>query len=625
MTRHDAHRLGPGDVLDDFLVEDVLAQGGSTTTFRAASQALERTVSLKYFHPETFLQDGATVEEARQSASAVARLEHPGITPVFAAGEWGGGMYVASAMPSGPTLEEQIEGDGVSVSATVQLVGELARALEHAHGSSIIHRDLRPGCVIVGRWGHALLRDFGVTRASGRTGLLTRAEVMDSLRYTAPEIILGRAPTALTDTYGLAAIAVACLTGSAPYPDDAPGRYVVMRTSAPPPRLGLADGREAPAVADVFVRALALDPAARPTPTEFATALANAVQPLPADVKNAHAPFVARPERAGEVTVAGTVAPAEAPPTAPAPVPEPPRPVSGDVTRIEQRRPVMAGTAAERVKVRWTVWASVATGALTAGAIAAAVAVATAPGPAAPLKIGDFKVTPTEGWVPDPGGAPTLRAPGGATAALAVAPPRLPGDPLPDELVGRVSPVLASAGGRDVVVYDDGEEILVAAPSVRGALYARCSQPTGTERCAALLVSDVSGPRPVPVTPDPRAAGALRTALGSIQQEGGVALAEMTAKESDGRAAGADQLAGVLRNAAGTLTVEGVDAGTAAGLGQVAKALAAEAGALQQLSSAIDRKSKTGQDQARRAATDADARMRTALDRFRVAGYPVEG
>lgn len=625
VTRPDAHRVSPGDVVDDFRLDDTLAEGGTSTTFRATSLTLERTVSLKYFHPETFLGDGPSLERARRDAASIARLEHPGISSVFAAGEWRGGLYVASALPSGPTLEERMQTAPLTPEEVASVIVDVAAALRHAHDAGTIHRDVRPDCIALGRWGNAQVRDFGVTRASGRTGLLTRAEVMESLRYTAPEVILGREASTATDTYALAATAVACLTGAPPFADRPPAQYVMLRTSAPAPRLAIRDGDVLPGLSRAIASGMALEPADRPAVHEFAASLRDAVAALPAELRERPAPLEAR-EVVGDEPPLAVADPAPA--AAPAPQPSaPPAPNPADLTRVEQRRPVLASAQAAEQRVGWQTWATVSGVAATVGVIAALIAFLTAPATPAPIAVGGLEVTPPSGWMPQPGAATRLRAAsaGGGTATLAVATGRLPGAPLSADIVQRTRPQLMRAGGVQVVLYGMSSELIVALPTTKGALYARCTPPIDAGRCAALVVQGVAGAKPVPVAPDRRASDALRAAMADVQQQGGIALGEMAAKKDEDRASGASALAGVLRNAAGTLTVEGVDPATAAALSSVAKALAAEAGALEQYSSALDRKSESAKQAARSAALAADARLRSALARFDEAGYEVQG
>jgi serine/threonine protein kinase len=283
--------IAPGEVIDGFEILEVVAVGGSSTTFRATHQALAREVAFKFVHPGVFAGDDAGFDAARADAIRVARLEHPAIAPVFAAGRHRDGLYVASALPKGRTLEELAAGRAIAPADVAPVLVNIGDALAEAHAQGVVHRDLRPACITVDRWGHGVLRDFGVTRASGRTGLLTRVQILDSLRYTAPEVVLGRPASPASDVFALAAVAVCCLTGLPPYRDRPPGEYVVARTTAPPPALLRPDGSPATEVNAVLAAAMASDPDDRPAPAAFAAALSEALAALPAELRDAVTPL----------------------------------------------------------------------------------------------------------------------------------------------------------------------------------------------------------------------------------------------------------------------------------------------------------------------------------------------
>ncbi|MBJ7469865.1 MAG: serine/threonine protein kinase [Solirubrobacteraceae bacterium] len=613
MSGPDTTHVAPGGRIDDFELVEVLADGGTSTTFRARSATLERDVVLKFFRPAAFAGEAAAIEQARRDASAVARLEHPGIAPVFAAGDHAGGLYIASALPTGPTVAERGAARELTPDDAGRLVAEVAEALTHAHAAGVLHRDLRPDCVATSRWGHATLRDFGVTRTSGRTGMLTRAEVMESLRYTAPEVVLGRTAGPAADVYGLGALAVWALTGSPPYQDRPAAEYVLFRTSAAPPGLAFADGRPATGVSDAIARAMALDPDARPTPRVFAAALASAIQALPPEVRTQGVPLIALEPHTGDEVVRTPAA------GAPAAAPT-------DATRVEHRRPVAAPETAAKVPVKWTTYAACVTIVLIVGFAAIGVGRLTAEPPPAAVPVGKFAISPPEAWTPAARGEQVefTTATGGA-ATLGVAAGRLPGDPVPaDELGTPVpKPEPAVSGKVPLVLYRSSGQLVVARPTTAGTLWARC---TGVSdgACAVLVAAAKSPGQPVPGTPDAGVAGALRETLASVQQQSGVALSEMEGGRKE-RAAAAERLATSLRDAASGLKVDGADPGTATALAAVSKALAAQAAALDDLGDAIDRRSGAADRSARAAARRTAAEMRAALATFKRAGYRVEG
>lgn len=607
----DAIRLAVGDQVDDFEIVEVVAEGGTSTTYRATSRTLERDVALKLFRAAAFAEEADAVRAARSDASSVARLEHPGIAPVFAAGEHGGGLYIASALSSGETLAERGAARVIAPSEAARAVTELADALAYAHAHGVLHRDVRPDCVMISRWGHALLRDFGVTRTSGRTGMLTRAEVLESLRYTAPETILGRPATAASDVYGLAAVAVWALTGGPPYHDRPAAELVVLRTSAPPPTLAFADGRPAEAVTAAIAGGMALDPAHRPEPAAFAAQLAAAVAALPAEIRAQAVPFISLEE----------------PPPAGPPGSGEAAPSARDLTRVEHRRPVAAPEESAKTKIAWTTYAACVTIVLLVGFAAIGIGRMTAPKPPAAVSIGDFSLSPPAAWtVESTGERLELSTASGGSATLAVTDGRLPGDPVPAAEVGAApapKPEPAMSDRVPLVVYRSDGQIVVARPTTEGALWARCSR-VSEQACAALVTYAKSPGKPVPATPDQGVAGALRDVLGKVQQESGVALSEMEGSRKQ-RAAAAEQLSTSLRDAAGSLKIEGADPGTAAALALVSKALATQAAALEDLGDAIDRRSAAADRAARKAAAATTEQMRGGLNRFKRAGYRVEG
>src|SRR5215210_9578904 len=103
VSSQDLIRISIGDVIDDFEITELIAEGATSATYRAKHRALDREVALKFIYPSVFADDSEAIEAARADAVRLARLEHPGVAPVFAAGSHAGGLYVASALPKGRT------------------------------------------------------------------------------------------------------------------------------------------------------------------------------------------------------------------------------------------------------------------------------------------------------------------------------------------------------------------------------------------------------------------------------------------------------------------------------------------------------------------------------------------
>jgi serine/threonine protein kinase len=280
-------RPGVGDSVGDYLIEEILTVGATTSTYRARSRALDRDVSLKVFDSGVFESDPAARARARGAAVQAASLEHPAIAPVYSAGEFGGGMYVASALVRGDALTALVRGGRVTPGRCAELLAVLASALQRAHAAGVLHREVRPDAVVIDRWGHPILRDFGITRPSGRTAMATRLELTGTLQYQAPELVLGREASAASDVYGLAATALFCLTARDPFPDLSPAQLIALRVGAEVPRLACETG----SLADLLAGAMDPEPASRPSLGALAAGLAAAVEQLAPRLRDAPSPF----------------------------------------------------------------------------------------------------------------------------------------------------------------------------------------------------------------------------------------------------------------------------------------------------------------------------------------------
>jgi serine/threonine-protein kinase len=619
-------RISPGDVIDDFEIAEVIATGGSSTTFRAIHRALAREVSLKFVHPAVF-GDDAAIGAARADATRVARLEHPGVAPVFAAGLYEGGLYVASAMPKGHTLAELGNARAITPRQAASVLSDAAEALDSAHQQGVVHRDLRPECVTVDRWGHGVVRDFGVTRTSGRTGLLTRAEVLESMRYTAPELVLGRPATPAADVYELGALAVWCLTGAPPYRDRPAAEYVMFRTTAPPPVLTLPDGSPATAINAVLEAAMAVEPAQRPSPGDFAEGLTAAVAQLPPGLADTGCPL-----QATESALV-TPVPSAAPPTTPRPFTLDPAATGlpRDVTRIEQRRPLPPPPSAAATATPWGTYAACASVVFALGLAGLFAGRASAPKPPAPLRIGAFTLLTGDSWRPVAGtgdsklvGASLAGAAGETATVGVVGDPRLPGDPVAPELLpdAQSRPRPVRSGATPLVTYSGSGASVVARPTSRGTFVAICSHAVAAGRCAALAVRAKGPGRDLPVLPAAPVSRTLREQMIAIEQSTGIASAELNGDVSQ-QAGAAGRLATVLREAATNLELDGVDRGTAAQLARLRTALTDQATALDDLGGAVDRKSDVAFDAATDLVRAGRRELTTALKAFGRAGYPV--
>ncbi len=211
-----------------------------------------------------------------REARLVASLEHPNILPVYDFGEEEGAPFLVMPYLEGGTLRDRMLGGPTPLPQASLWVAQLAGALDAAHEAGVLHRDVKPANVLIGKGDRTFLADFGIAKMLDvSAGLTTTGMVVGTPLYMAPEQAQGHPATAATDRYALAVIAWELLAGKPPFEGESPLSLMHQHVTVPPPALstrmaGLPQGLD-----DVFARALAKDPRGR---HETCTAFAAAVQ-----------------------------------------------------------------------------------------------------------------------------------------------------------------------------------------------------------------------------------------------------------------------------------------------------------------------------------------------------------
>jgi formylglycine-generating enzyme required for sulfatase activity len=205
---------GPGERFGAYRIESLLGQGGMGAVFLARDERLERAVALKLIRPERLFSSVAK-ERFWREAKLVARLEHPGICPIYEVGEENGIPFLAMRALQGETLAQRIAAGGPRDWREIVALGaQLARALHHAHERGIVHRDVKPGNVMLTADGPLLL-DFGVARDDSDAALTMTGELTGTPLYMAPEQVApnGRVPDRTADVYALGATLYEAIAG----------------------------------------------------------------------------------------------------------------------------------------------------------------------------------------------------------------------------------------------------------------------------------------------------------------------------------------------------------------------------------------------------------------------------
>ncbi|MFL5675496.1 MAG: serine/threonine-protein kinase [Chloroflexota bacterium] len=251
----------PARLADRYRLEERIADGGSAEVWLARDTVLDRPVAIKVLHRH-LLSDAVMRARLEQEARAAAGLTHPGIVTVHDVDVDEGAAAVVLEFVDGESLAERIRRDGpLPAAEAVRIAAEVAEALDHAHEGGVIHRDVKPGNVLIEQDGRARLVDFGIARVmdDAENRLTTTGTIAGTLRYLAPELLRGETSGAAVDVYGVGAILAEMLTGRPPYEVDSPLVLAEAQRMAPPLIAGIA-----PDLAEIVQRCLDPDPARRP-------------------------------------------------------------------------------------------------------------------------------------------------------------------------------------------------------------------------------------------------------------------------------------------------------------------------------------------------------------------------
>lgn len=227
--------------LGRFVIHERLGQGSFGVVYRAFDPTLDRQVALKL--PRVQPDDRVSLNRLFEEAKAAARLQHPGIVAVFERGEIDGQFYISSDYIAGRPLSKVIQDSPPSVNQSVEWAKQLAEALEHAHQSGVIHRDIKPDNIMVadrgqGR-GRLMIMDFGLAKRTDESALATSdGTILGTPSYMSPEQARGRTfevgPAA--DQYSVGVILYEFLTGQRPYRGDSLSVIQQVASDKEPPR-----------------------------------------------------------------------------------------------------------------------------------------------------------------------------------------------------------------------------------------------------------------------------------------------------------------------------------------------------------------------------------------------------
>jgi serine/threonine protein kinase len=267
---------------DRYRLGERIAGGGMGSVYRAVDGNLDREVAVKVLRRE-LVDDPTFLERFRREARAAAALSHPGVAGVYDYGELGGSAFIVMELVEGETLAERIAAEGPLPWREAFAIGEqVARALAAAHAHGLVHRDVKPANVLLGRGGRAKVTDFGIAKAASSATLTRTGMVLGSANYVAPEQAKGDDVGPAADQYSLGCVLFEAVTGRPPYGGANPVAIATQHVSSPvpDPRQDLPD-LPLPA-ASLIRQALAKHPGDRfPSASSMAEALTAAATPNP--------------------------------------------------------------------------------------------------------------------------------------------------------------------------------------------------------------------------------------------------------------------------------------------------------------------------------------------------------
>jgi serine/threonine protein kinase len=233
-----AHLLGE---FGDYELLHEIGRGGQGIVYLARQKSLNRTVALKVLSLGHWASR-ADLKRFRREAAAAARLDHPNIVPIYEVGERDGCCYFSMQFVEGGQFDEVVSRAPMSIRQAAEVIAKVARTVHYAHEHGILHRDIKPGNILLDTNAQPHLTDFGLARLVEAESTVTRTrEVMGTPSYMAPEQAVGNKhePTRTTDVYGLGAVLYQLLTGHPPFAADTTYEtiHLLVQTEPRPPRL----------------------------------------------------------------------------------------------------------------------------------------------------------------------------------------------------------------------------------------------------------------------------------------------------------------------------------------------------------------------------------------------------
>jgi len=274
-----------GEEFAGYRLRAVIGRGGMSVVYQAENPRLGNVVALKVLAPELATNDVFRTRFLQESRTAAA-LSHPNVIPIYDVGPCGDLLYIAMRYVSGTDLRAVLKKERqISPARALVITGQAARALDAAHRKGLVHRDVKPGNILIEEGAeddtlHVYLADFGITKHTmSRSGLTSTGEFLGTIDYVAPEQIQGTSVDGRSDQYSLGCVLYECFTGHVPFEKDLDAAVIWAHVEELPPMPSALRPELPSSVDDVFARVMAKRAADRyPSCREFVEAARGAVE-----------------------------------------------------------------------------------------------------------------------------------------------------------------------------------------------------------------------------------------------------------------------------------------------------------------------------------------------------------
>jgi serine/threonine-protein kinase len=223
----------PGVLAGRYRLLGSIGHGGMAEVQRAYDEQLDREVAVKILHAR-YADDRSFLLRFRREAQSAASLNHPNIVAVYDAGDADGRPFIVMELVRGRSLRDLTRSERITAGRAIEIVGDAALALDYAHEHGLIHRDIKPGNILLSHEGEVKVTDFGIARAVNAETITETAAVFGTAAYVSPEQAQGETVDRRTDVYSLGCVLYELLAGQQPFHADSPVALAYQHVSAMP-------------------------------------------------------------------------------------------------------------------------------------------------------------------------------------------------------------------------------------------------------------------------------------------------------------------------------------------------------------------------------------------------------